>query len=58
MSFREGAKPPLFILLPSPAGKAPLFSTMVLAGEGFILKIHPEGQGVRQNTANHFRTIP
>jgi hypothetical protein len=39
--FREGASPPLFFLLPSPAMGTPHFYTKVLAGEGFTLKGSP-----------------
>jgi len=41
----------LSLLLPSPARRTPLFHTTVLAGEGFILRVHPEGLGVRLELA-------
>jgi len=39
----ERGRSPLSLLLPSPARKALKSCTMALAGEGFILKVHPEG---------------
>jgi len=43
----ERGRSPLSLLLPSPAMEIPHFFTRVQAGEGFILKVHPEGLGVR-----------
>jgi len=38
---------PLSLLLPSPARRTSHFFIKVLVGEGFILRVHPEGSGVR-----------